>query len=43
MADFFSKWKEGLDRTRKVAFGRIATLFGATQITADTWEPPNLS
>ena len=30
--------KEGLDRTRKVAFGRIATLFGATQITADTWE-----
>ncbi|GAP18285.1 signal recognition particle-docking protein FtsY [Levilinea saccharolytica] len=38
MADFFSKWKEGLDRTRKVAFGRIATLFGATQITADTWE-----
>lgn len=38
MADFFSKWKEGLDRTRKVAFGRIATLFGATQITAETWE-----
>jgi fused signal recognition particle receptor len=38
MADIFSKWKEGLERTRKVAFGRIATLFGATEITADTWD-----
>lgn len=38
MADIFSKWKEGLERTRKVAFGRIATLFGATEITAETWE-----
>ncbi len=38
MADFFNKWKEGLDRTRKVTFGRIATLLGATEITDDTWE-----
>ena len=38
MADIFSKWKEGLERTRKVAFGRIATLFGATEITAGTWD-----
>lgn len=38
MADIFSEWKEGLERTRKVAFGRIATLFGATEITAETWE-----
>jgi len=38
MADIFSKWKEGLERTRKVAFGRIATLFGATEITPDTWD-----
>ena len=38
MADLFSKWKEGLERTRKVAFGRIATLFGATDISSDTWE-----
>lgn len=38
MADIFSKWKEGLERTRKVAFGRIATLFGATEITAETWD-----
>jgi fused signal recognition particle receptor len=38
MPDFFSRWKEGLERTRKVAFGRIATLFGATDITPETWE-----
>lgn len=38
MVDFLNKWKEGLARTRKVAFGRIATLFGATQITAETWD-----
>ncbi|MRS02159.1 signal recognition particle-docking protein FtsY, partial [bacterium] len=39
MADnIFSKWKEGLDRTRKSTFGRIATMFGATEIKADTWD-----
>lgn len=38
MADLFSRWKEGLERTRKVAFGRIAALFGATEITPDTWD-----
>lgn len=38
MADIFGKWMEGLARTRKVAFGRIATLFGATEITDDTWD-----
>jgi fused signal recognition particle receptor len=38
MVDFINKWKEGLERTRKVAFGRIATLFGATQITSETWD-----
>lgn len=38
MADLFSKWKNGLEKTRKAAFGRIATLFGATQINAETWE-----
>ncbi len=38
MADFFNKWKEGLARTSKAAFGRLATLFGATQISADTWD-----
>jgi fused signal recognition particle receptor len=38
MTDIFSKWMDGLARTRKVAFGRIATLFGATEINEDTWD-----
>jgi len=38
MNSIFNKWKEGLTRTRKTAFGRVATLFGATEITLTTWE-----
>lgn len=38
MADLLNKWKNGLERTRKVAFGRLATFFGATEITTDTWD-----
>jgi len=38
MADLINKWKLGLERTRKVAFGRIANFFGATEITIDTWD-----
>ncbi len=38
MADIFSRWVQGLEKTRKVTFGRIATLFGASEITPDTWE-----
>lgn len=38
MADLFGKWKSGLERTRKVAFGRIANFFGATEISIDTWD-----
>ena len=38
MVDFFNKWKAGLERTRKVAFGRIATLLGTSEITEETWE-----
>jgi fused signal recognition particle receptor len=36
--DIFNKWKDGLARTRKTTFGRIATLFGATDITPQTWD-----
>ena len=36
--NIFSKWKQGLARTRKTAFGRIATLLGATEITEETWD-----
>lgn len=35
---FFNKWKQGLERTRKVYFGRIASMFGATEISEDTWD-----
>ena len=38
MANLFSKWAKGLEKTRKVTFGRIATFFGATEIDDDTWE-----
>jgi fused signal recognition particle receptor len=38
MAEFFEKWKSGLAKTSKTAFGQIATLLGATQITAETWD-----
>ncbi len=38
MADIFNKWKEGLTRSSKAAFGRLATVFGATDITAETWD-----
>jgi len=38
MAEIFSKWKQGLDRTRKVTFGRIASMFGATEISRETWD-----
>ena len=38
MADLLNKWKNSLERTRKVAFGRLANFFGATEITVDTWD-----
>jgi fused signal recognition particle receptor len=38
MTDLFSKWKTGLAKSSKAAFGQIATLFGATDITQETWD-----
>ena len=38
MADFFSKWLKGLDKTRKVTFSRLASIFGSNEITDDTWD-----
>ena len=38
MAELFTKWKEALNRTSKAAFGRLATVFGATEIDEYTWE-----
>ena len=33
-----NKWRHGLEKTRKVAFGRIANFFGVSEIKDDTWE-----
>ena len=38
MANILSKWKDGLAKTSKAAFGQIATLLGATDITPETWD-----
>jgi fused signal recognition particle receptor len=38
MAEFFEKWKSGLAKSSKAAFGQLAQLLGATQITHETWE-----
>jgi fused signal recognition particle receptor len=38
MNNILSKWKLGLARTSKATFGQLATLFGATEISDNTWE-----
>ncbi len=38
MADAFAKWRSGLAKTSKTAFGRLATFLGATEITQETWD-----
>lgn len=38
MPDVLSRWKIGLSRTSKAAFGRLAGILGATEIKADTWD-----
>lgn len=38
MTNIFAKWKSGLAKTSKAAFGQIATLFGATDITPEIWD-----
>lgn len=38
MDNIFNKWRQGLEKTSKSTFGRIATLFGATEIDDDTWD-----
>ena len=38
MTDTFSRWRNGLAKTSKSAFGRVASLLGATEITAETWD-----
>jgi fused signal recognition particle receptor len=38
MDNMFNKWREGLEKTSKATFGRIATVLGATEIDDETWE-----
>src|SRR3990170_2116927 len=38
MSSLLNKWKQGLSKTSKAAFGQIATLLGATEISDDTFE-----
>lgn len=38
MADIFSKWISGLERTRKQTFGRISSLLGTSEIDDNTWD-----
>jgi len=38
MANIFSRWKDGLSRSSKAAFGQIASLLGASEITEETWD-----
>lgn len=34
----FSRWRAGLSRTSKAAFGQIASILGASEITEETWD-----
>ena len=36
--NIFGKWRKGLEKTRKVAFGRIASFFGASELNDNAWE-----
>lgn len=38
MADIFSNWINGLERTRRQTFGRISSLLGTSEITDETWD-----
>ena len=38
MSELFSKWRLGLSKTSKSAFGRLANLLGATEINQETWD-----
>ena len=38
MANLFSRWKDGLSRSSKAAFGQIASMLGTSEITDETWD-----
>lgn len=38
MNSLFSRWKDGLSRTSKAAFGQIASILGTSEIDNETWD-----
>ncbi|MEW6093243.1 MAG: signaling recognition particle receptor family protein, partial [Chloroflexota bacterium] len=38
MAEIFLRWRDGLARTSRAAFGRLAGVLGATEIKSETWD-----
>ncbi len=36
--NFIAKWRKGLEKTRKVAFGRIANFLGTSELNDESWE-----
>ena len=38
MPESLSRWRAGLAKTSRAAFGRLATLMGASEITPATWD-----
>jgi fused signal recognition particle receptor len=38
MTDILSRWRAGLSKTSKSAFGRLASVLGATEITTEIWD-----
>jgi fused signal recognition particle receptor len=38
MSNILSRWKDGLSRTSKAAFGQIASVLGASEIHEETWD-----
>ena len=36
--NIFKKWQKGLEKTRKVTFGRIANFLGTSELDEDSWE-----
>jgi fused signal recognition particle receptor len=38
MTTLLSRWKESLSRTSKAAFGQLASILGASEITDETWD-----
>lgn len=38
MSNLLSRWKDGLSRTSKAAFGQIASVLGTSEINDETWD-----